>query len=319
MGRSAHSIPILALLVASFGFQAQAVPGPRLRTSGSTVNKRPGEVFLDKSDFVAKEVDAMASYIDITLAGRKYTQKPNTSSIDVSEIVTHEEGGYLKTSTDFGVNLRLPNLEKRWQLRFSSYDEEEDSRDLTQQRVRTRPRPRDYGGALFFFEKLGDIKATFIPRLVLKNPLEVSYVLRLESAAERKRYRLVPRLDLFADPYKGTGEYFSLDFLWDITKRYEFSIQNNEEYHVRDDNFTTQHGVALDYALNKKQAVGGSVTASTWNRAHFNLDTYTIAAAFTQEIYVQRLKYALSPYMAFRRYSHFKGKAGITLTMDLTF
>lgn len=274
---------------------------------------------LGVTDSLAKRVDSMAESIDIMLAGKRYTRKPNSSSANVNQFVTYREGGKVDTSTDFGINLRLPNLERRWQLRFTSYDEEEENRDLQQQRVRTRARPRDYGAGLFFFEKLGNIKTTFQPRLELKDPLEVSYVLRFESQAEKGFFRLIPRMDLYADPQKGTGEFLSLEIIMELSKRLELSIQNTEEYRERENFFTTQHGISLDRSLDDKRAVGMGVTAGSHNRYHFHLDSLVASVSYAQLIYKDRLSFALTPFQSFVKNEHFKGKSGVTFTLNMMF
>lgn len=273
---------------------------------------------IDTSDAVAKRVDRVAESIDLLLAGKKYTKKPNSSSVNVNQVVSHTEGGVLDVSTDFGVNLRLPNLEKRWQLRFTSYDEEEENRDLTQQRVRTRPRPKDYGAALLFFQNLGRIKTTFQPRLELKDPLEMSYVLRFESSASSKTFRIAPRLDLFADPQKGTGEFVSLDISTDLTDRLEISMQNTEEYKERENFFSTQHGLSLDYSLDDWRALGTGVTVGSDNRGRFHLDSVVTSVSYAELLYKERLSYSLTPFVSFYKGQRFKGKAGITLNVSVT-
>lgn len=274
---------------------------------------------LDAGGYLEKKVNQVAEKIDLTLAGKKYTKKANSSSANVNQYVTWSEGGKVRTSTDFGLNLRLPNLEKRWQLRFSSYDEEAENRDLQQKRVRTRPRERDYGAALFFFQKLGKVKTTFQPRLELRDPLEMSYVLRFESSAERGPWRFAPRLDLFADPQKGTGEFVSLEFTVDLSEHTDLSIQNTEEYRERENFFSTQHGISVDYSLTDTQAVGTGLTFGSHNRDRFHLDSLVYSMSYAQVIYKDRLRYGVTPFLGFAKSHGFKGETGVTLNLELTF
>ncbi|MGZ3724014.1 MAG: hypothetical protein ACXVA9_13820, partial [Bdellovibrionales bacterium] len=125
------------------------------------------------SEKVQDEVQDLAEKLDLALAGKKYSKDANTSRINLSQLVSYTEGGKLVKGTDVGINLRLPNVEKRWQARFATYNEEQEERDMQQRRVRTAPRPRDPGASLFFFRKLGDIQTSFRPKLQLKNPLEM--------------------------------------------------------------------------------------------------------------------------------------------------
>lgn len=274
---------------------------------------------IETSDNLAERIDKAAEFIDITLAGKKYTKKANTSSVSVSQLVTTEEGGRLRNSTDFGLNIQLPNVERRWQLRFTSFDEEAENRDLNQRQIHTRPRERDYGAALFFFQKLGNIRTTFQPRLQLKDPLQMSYVLRFQSAASQKSFRIEPRLELYADPIKGTGEFFSIGIAKDITKKLDVVLQNTEEYRERGNFFSTQHGLSFDYSLSRDQAMGLSFTVASSSRPKFHTDSLTVAMPFGQQIYQERLSCSLTPFLGFAKNEAFKGRAGATFNLDVIF
>src|SRR5262245_58215484 len=80
-------------------------------------------------DRVEQFVEDLSEGLDVILAGRKYKDaKKNESQIKIRSSLIYREGGKLDKRTRFSANLRLPNLERRWQLRFTSYDEEEESR-----------------------------------------------------------------------------------------------------------------------------------------------------------------------------------------------
>ena len=267
---------------------------------------------------IRKAVQYTAEQIDITLAGKRYTDHANDSRATLSQLVNWTEGGVVRTSTDFGVNLRLPNVEKHWQLRFSTYDEEKEERNLTQRRVRNAPREREYGTSLFFLRKLGDVKITFQPRLQLKNPLDMSYVLKFTSAAAQKRFRIEPKLELFADATKGTGEYFSLAFVYQLRKTLELAFESEEEYTAKDHSFTTRHGLTLDYAHSKRDGFGTAVVVSSANH-NFHLTNITYNVQWSHIFYKDLLVSGLSPYLAFDKSNRFKGKAGISFILTALF
>ncbi len=277
------------------------------------------ERFLDTSDDIGRQVDRMADAIDMLLAGKRYTRLNNQSNARLSQVVTHSEGGVTRTSTDFNLNIRLPNLEKRWAIRFTSYDEAEESRDLQQRRVRTRPRRREYGASVGFFKNFYNIKTTFQPRLVLRDPLEMSYVLRFETGAKFPKFRLIPRLELFADALKGTGEFVSLEFVIPLSSRWELSLQNEEEYRERGNLFTTNHGITFDYALSDTQGLGLSFIWGSTSRPSFHLNSFMVAPSYAQEIFRDRLRYSLTPFLLFAKSDRFKGDAGVTLNVVVTF
>ncbi len=274
---------------------------------------------LKASDALSKTVGKTAENIDLVLAGKKYTKKKNKSSVTYRQFATYADGRGLKTPGDFGINLKLPNVEKRWQLRFTSYNEDEERRDLVQQRVRTDARPKDYGAGLLFFEKLGNIRTSFQPRLLLKDPIEVSYVLRFENETDVKPVRLNSRMELFADPHKGTGEFGSLEFRVNLTPRLDLGFQNTEEYREKDNYFSTQHGVSLDYSLTPTRAIGTSFNISNNNKAQYHLESYVYSWVIAQQVYPDRLTLSLTPFLSFAKNVGFQGKTGITLLAYVTF
>jgi hypothetical protein len=184
--------------------------------------------------------------------------------------------------------------------------------------VRTQPRKREYGAALFFLKRLGKIKTTFQPRLQLKQPLDMSYVLRFESEAESKPFRLVPKLDLFADAEKGTGEFISLPLITRLAHRLELTFENEEEYHEKGNSFATKHGLTLDYALNDTQGLGWAVILGSENHP-FHLSTIHVSTSFGHEFYRDLFRYVFSPFLVFAKSKGFKGNAGVSLSMHLVF
>lgn len=268
---------------------------------------------------IGKSIDRAAEKIDIILAGKKYTRKANPSSIVVRQLSTWSEGGRTRNAIDFGINLRLPNVERRWQLRFASYDEEAEARDLREQRVRTQPRERDYGASLLFFEKLGNVKTTFQPRLELRDPLEMSYILKFETRAESTKFEFQPKLELFADPQKGTGQFGALNFRWELNPKLDFIWQNTEEYREKGNLFLTQHTFALDQSLAKDRAIGFSLNFASNNRPSYHLEAVTLAETYSQEIYKDQLRFRVTPYWTFPKAERFKGTTGISVNFELIF
>lgn len=264
-------------------------------------------------------VDYTAERIDVMLAGKRYTREANESNASLTQFISYTEGGLIKNSTDFGVNLRLPNLEKKWQLRFSSFDEREEERRTSQRYVRTEPRPKEYGAAVRFFRQLGNVRATFQPRLELRDPLEMSYILRFESIGERKRLKVAPKLELFADAQKGTGEYSSFNVNYDLTKVWELLFINDQEYRDFDNLLTVNNGTSISRALNDQMSAGATLMFLSTNRPLYNLEQYTFAPGFSHILAVNRIRYVVSPYIIFARMNSWKGVTGISANMDITF
>jgi len=267
---------------------------------------------------VLHQVQNLADKVDLMIAGRRYVDELNNTRVSVSQLITWKEGGAVDKSTDLGVNLRLPNTERRWQARFATYDEDAEERNMQQRRVRTTPRPRDPGASLFFLQRLGDIDVSFQPKLQLKNPLEMSYVLKLKSNATYKKIQVNPEAQFFVDAQDGAGEYFALNFEGALAPRTAWHFDNEEEYHELNHQFSTRHGLAADYGLSDHQALGAAFVAQSLNH-NFHLDTLNLSGSYAEEIYKDLLRYMISPFIGFAKVDNFKGKVGITLTVTVIF
>src|SRR5271155_739033 len=75
------------------------------------------ETTIDASKYVSQQIQDAAEFIDLSLAGKKYTDQRNNSTVTLSQMVSLTEGGVWQNSSDIGVNIRLPNVEKHWQAR----------------------------------------------------------------------------------------------------------------------------------------------------------------------------------------------------------
>ena len=275
------------------------------------------EETIEASKAVSERVQKTAEFIDLTLAGKRYTDALNTSQVSVSQMVSLTEGGVWQRSTDLGVNLRLPNVEKQWQARFSTYDEEQEDRDLNRRLIGTGTREKNPGAALLFFRKLGNIRTTFQPRVQLTNPLQVNYVLKFQTAAQYQWLRVEPTFELYADASKGTGEYFSLGFFAKLGGPWSASEQNEEEYREAGNSFSTRNGVTLDYKLTDTQDIGWASVLSSDNH-EFHLSAINVSLAFNHQLIKKLLKYSFSPFLGFAKADSFKGKAGVMLNVELT-
>ena len=320
MRSSVFCIMVLFIACASHAEDMLVAGSPRLIFAESPTIGTFEERTIGLTETISDKIANTGEAIDLFIARKKYTERRNDSHINISQLVGYSEGGPVRTSTDFGFNLSLPNVEKRWQLRFSSYDEAAESRDLNQRTLRTVAPPKDPGAALVFFRKLGNIRTSFQPRLELKNPLQVNYVLRFESAAEQKHLRFEPRMEFYADSVKGTGQYGEVRFTFKATQksRWEYSFENDEEYRETDHFFSTHHGLGTSYSLSDSDGISAAVVASSENHP-FHLTGFTVSTSYGKEIYSQLLKYSVSPYIGFGKSDNFKGRTGIALNLQVIF
>lgn len=312
-----RTIALGALLI--FALLAEAAPRARLPVRNEGTSPTFEQRTLEAGKRLGRQIDRAAEAIDITLAGKKYTRKKNTSSLSVTQAMNWKEGGEYRPSTSLGVNLRLPNVERRFQLRFASYDEESEQRDISQTRVRTQPREQDFNAGFLFFQKLGNVTTEFQPQLQLKDPLEMKYLLTFDSSSKAGNFKLKPKLQFFADPKKGTGQYFKLEMLLELNEFTDLVIENSEEYQGGTRLFLTQNAVSIDHSLSDRKAVSTTLTSRSNSAGKFHHDALVYAATYKEVIYKDQLSYLVSPYITFERIYRYKGRTGMTVSLTVTF
>jgi hypothetical protein len=310
----------IGLLVISPAVAAEQPVGGSKPANSETA---PAKATDGTAELIAKSLSDTitrdAKWLDLLLAGKKYTTDVNKSTAELKQHLSWRDFSGFNNSTDFNLDIRLPNLEKRWALRFSSYDENEEERDLSNAAVRLRPREKRPGAALVFAQELGNIKANFQPRLLLKDPLVLNYILRIYSDGAFGRFKFGPQLQLFADAEKGTGELGSFDVSYKFSEFTGMSFRSDEEYSDFENKFATNNSLSLGHALREDLGISLVGSAFSNNEPVFILQSLNAAISFSQVLKAKRLSYSLTPYLDFPRANAFHGIFGVSLEMTVSF
>ena len=263
--------------------------------------------------------DGMAEGVDLFIAGKKVTDRVNDSSVRISNSTYFVEGQKETNETNLEVNVRLPNVEEYWQLKFSDTDETQD-RGVRNTYLRQEPRPKNYGATVGLFKKLGNVRAAFQPRVALKDPLEVAHSLTLESVAEVKdSYKINPKLEFFANPNQGAGIFHALNFNFQLSKIYGLSLINEGQYLDKTHVYSATNGISLGQVLTKNSSFGYSFFTGSNNRENYHLDSYSISVGYSQLIYKRILDYSISPHLDFTTATSFTGLPGLNFNVALNF
>lgn len=264
-------------------------------------------------------LDSLAEATDLFLTGRKFSKKANETRVRIENSSISNEGQGVVNNTSFDVQLRLPNLEEYFQLKFTSYDDQQE-RSVRRKYLRQTQRRENYGASVGFFKNIGNVKTVFQPRVQLRDPLKVSHMLRLESLVEMTKSNLVPRIEFFADPDKGTGIFNSLSLNILLTKKYTLTFINEGEYDDKlDIHFRATNGASITDAIGETMALSYILLFDSNNLPTYHLDSYDAAIAWNQLLYKRILDYQLIPHLNFAKANHYKGRAGITLNVNLNF
>lgn len=263
--------------------------------------------------------NGVAEGLDLFLAGKKITDKKNDSHFFIENSTYIKEGEGVKNVSNLGVNLRLPNVEEYWQLKFTSYDEEEESHSVQTKYLRQNPREQNYGATIGVFKKLGDIRTSFQPRIDLQDPLKISHSLKFESVADLKKYKINPKLEFYANPDSGTGIFGAINFNFALNKVFSLTLINDFNYVEKKHLNSVENGFSIGQVVSDKTAFSYTLIFGSNNRPSYHLDSYSPSFSWNQLIYKNILSLQLTPYMFFAKEQQFRGRFGLTFNLNLNF
>jgi hypothetical protein len=278
-----------------------------------------GEKFVERNIEISEWFDDVAEGLDLFLVGRRLTRRKNETFVRLENSTFLKDGKDPNNVSSLNANIRLPNFEQYWQLKFSSYDETRERRNVNTGYLRNAPRERNVGATLGIFRKLGNVRTSFQPRVELNNPLKVGHTLNFESVAEYKSFQINPRVEFFATPDRGVGIFDALNFNFGLSTTYSITWVNQSEYEERNHKFTVTHGVSLGQSLNDTQAFSYNFFILLNNRPVYHLKTYTFSLTWSELIYKKVFDYQVSPFLEFDEDFGFQGLAGVTLDLNFHF
>lgn len=274
---------------------------------------------IEDNKAVTRFFESTAQGLDLFLVGKDVSTVPNKTHLVLENSTYLQNDTAARNQSNVNVQLNLPNFEEYWQLKFSSYDEEEQKRNVEQGYIGQAPVPKNYGATVGFFRKLGDVKASFQPRVELKNPLDVSYTITLESVAELKHFKLNPELQLFANPDQGVGNYLALNANFKLASHWNLTLINNAEYAEKQSLLNVTNGFSFGEFLSETMNISYNWLFFGNNVGNYHLQGYSLSTGFTQELYKRILRYQAIPHLDFDKSTNFVGSPGFTFNLFLQF
>ncbi len=276
------------------------------------------ELYLIQGNIaISRMFDRVAESIDTFLVGKKISKLPNETNVRVQNISNSTEGQKVENITHLNVNLRLPNLENYFQLKFTTYDQNEERSN----QIKNAPtaKQRNYGASVGWFKSFGNINTAFQPRIELQDPLEVSHSLAFSSKANFITYEIKPKIEFFATPDKGTGIFIAGNYSYFISELFTLNWTNEGEYEEKRNLFSTNLGLSLAQTVNDRSSLNYGVSFYSNSRPVYHLNGYSFAVTWSQLIYKKIFDYQIIPHLDFSTETSFKGTAGLTLALNLNF
>ncbi len=284
-----------------------------------SADKSAKDRFIAKNIEISEWFDNVAEGLDLFLIGRKVTKRKNETQVLLGSSVFVKEREGTETTAELDVNLRLPNVEDYWQLKFTSYDANQDRRIIQRGTFRRTPRQRNYGATLALFRNLGKVRTSFQPRAALQDGLKVSHSLVFESVAETDKYKLNPKLEFFANANEGAGTYLAINFHFNINDTFTLTPVNDAEYKDKLHTLVVTNGMVLGHKLTEFKSLAYNLFFESTNRDEYHLEGYTTSVTWAEVIYRNVLSYSISPSVSFAKPQSFVATPGIVFRVELQF
>jgi hypothetical protein len=277
------------------------------------------EIFIHDDISITKWIDSAADGIDMFLMGERLTSEKNTTHVRIQNATYINDGQPVQNSVPINLNLRLPNFEEYWLLKFTTYDENQEQRGIQNGYLRQTPVAQNYGAGIGLFHKLGNVRVAFQPRINLSNPLSISHSLSFESIANYVTYQINPRVELFADPTRGPGVFSSLNFNFVLSKTHSLTFINYSEYDGSTQIFNVTNGFSFGQIVNKRASLGYSLLFNSQSQPNYELSGYSFSIAISQLIYRKILDFQVIPHWDFIAANSYQGTVGLTVDVNLNF
>lgn len=274
--------------------------------------------FIDSNIAISRWFDSLTEGIDLFLVGPQLQSERNETSVKIENTTFSTEGTPPGNQTNIIINPRFPNLEKYWNLKFTSYNEQ-DERGAKNSLLRQSPRETNYGATIGVFKSIGKIRTSFQPRIELQNPLKISHSLAFETIIFFDRFQVNPKIDLFANATNGTGVFQAINFNFILTNIFSLTLINEGTYTEKTHKYITTNGFSLGQAISNTDAMAYSLLFFSSNRDNYHLESYSVSASWYHIFYKRILDLQLTPHLDFAGDRSFTGQAGITLRLTLNF
>lgn len=274
---------------------------------------------LHTSQQFSQWLDGVAEDIDLWLVGEKVTNRQNKTTLRISNTTSVKEREGVGNAGSFSLDLRLPNLEEYWNLKFTSYEDIREKRESQELNLQKRPPENNVGATIGLNSQLGKVKTRFQPRVQLTNPLNVSHSLLFETSADMGAYQVYPEADFFVNADDGAGVVLALNFHQTLDESFGLRWINDSEYHEKTHRYEVSNGLSLVHALNDVQEISYNLFFESNNRDNYHLESYNVSITWNQQVYRNFLNYQVSPYLEFARIQNFVAVPGIIFNINFIF
>lgn len=267
---------------------------------------------------VSEELDSYADKIDIWLTGKRVSNKKNETRVFIESQMGIQQESIPNYSSNIGAELKLPNFEEHWRLKFSNRNRTEE-RGQGPRYLQKQTQPKKVGASVGFFRNLGGVRTQYQPKILLQSQPEISHSLEFSQSWDLEYFKIEHELELFADADLGTGVGHGLIFSKTLNKKFILRQSNDSRYLDRTHFYNLTSSLTLGESLTKTSGLGYSTFISGINREVYHMSQFGFSIGYSETIYKKILDYSVTLHQTFSEELKFRGIVGLTFVVVLNF
>lgn len=279
-----------------------------------------GERLVDRSyNFIADTLFVVGTSIDNFFARSELQTKKNDTQIKISSLTRVSENEQQDTVGYFRFNLKLPQLEEKFQLLIER-DNRENTRGNSENPrnvQRTLGEASTFAGLQFILEesKMWSLKTSMGARVDFPPKLYGRVTLRRSFYSGRTHS--YPVLKTFWQDGEGWSQNFEYNMDTRLTEKVLFRWVDHWFWNDQDFIITQVHGPSFYYTIDEKRALSYNARMSGDNDPHEAINNYNFNIRYRQLLYSHWFFGEVSPQIDFAREQQFKKDLSFELRFEI--
>jgi len=323
-----HHLSFIVLILAAWQACARDA-----RADSEAASPTPDRDRADKiHGAIGKGVRGLGDRLDLFFSDERVEAELQQSRLRIRPTLEWLEGGETDQSIPIRINIVLPRLERKWQLRFTSIEDQDD--DLIPDRVDVLPGSPD--SATLQDDAAEDPTSTFVtlnytPVARAKRNISMSggpklrdgsiklftaLRLRFSTRLEKWRPRLTQTVYFDGDVF---GERTRLDFDRPLAGEILFRTTSTATYTETSDGFELVQTFLVRRFLGTGKALQTSVSAAGTTRPVTAVERYVAAVGYRQQVWKDWLLLSVRPEIRYPREAGFGPEPALILSLQATF
>ena len=263
-----------------------------------------------------------ANRIDQFFGNKKDIEGKNRTNIRLANVHLIRESEKPSNETTFRLNLRLPELEKRFQFTIEKRSETIDPVTPIPNSVYSTQKNRneeDVRAGLSYFRKLPDFNAKLTTGLKFSSTPVPYANLRIGKETVFGFWRNKNVINFHYNREEKFGQLVTIDFDHELSSKFLLRLGFEETYLENDNTTRTSIGPILFQKIQSNKRLSYSLKINANNRPTYHLSEYYFGSTYRQNIYEDFLYFEISPCITWREDNSFSRRFGIVAKVELVF